>query len=357
MAPPIHPQPTGTTVRDHPLAQTIRSEARALGFSQVRFCDAAPPAGLEAYDTMLAEGRHGELAWMERGRAARAEPARLLPGVRSVVVLGVAHAWPRPVDPGGLTGKVASYAWGRDYHNLVGKRLRKLAARLRQLVPGLGLYGGVDSRPLHERAWAERAGLAYIGRNCCAIVPGQGSYRFLAVMLVNQELPPDPPLATAVQHCGSCHRCLEACPTDAFVGPHRLDARRCLSYLSIELKGPIPVPLRLGMGRWVFGCDLCQEVCPHNHAPPTSLERDLAPIPGRAWLNLPWVLSTPDADLEAALWGSPLRRPGARGLKRNAAVVLGNLGDRAALPVLEQARKAGNPLVAEHAAWALERLG
>jgi len=338
------------------LAEIIRSEARTLGFSQVRLCDAAPAPGIEAYDAMLAEGRHGAMDWMQRGRLARAEPQRLLPGVRSAVVLGVDHAWPRPPDPGGLTGKVASYAWGRDYHNLVGKRLRRLVKRLLERVPGLGLYGGVDSRPLHERAWAERAGLGFIGRNCCVIVPGLGSYRFLAVLLVDRPLPPDPALPPAARHCGSCRRCLDLCPTHAFVGPHQLDARRCISYLSIELRQAIPEALRPGMGRWVFGCDLCQEVCPHNHAPPTSLEQDLAPLPGRAWLDLPWVLGTPDAVLESALQGSPLRRPGARGLKRNAAVVLGNLGDPAARPALEAAWRQGDPLVAEHAAWALDRL-
>ncbi|MCK6502605.1 tRNA epoxyqueuosine(34) reductase QueG [Myxococcota bacterium] len=316
----------------------------------------ADAPGIDRYDAFLAQGRHGTMGWMVRGRGPRANPTALLPSARSAVVLGVDHAWPRPPDPGGLTGMVARYAWGRDYHNLVGKRLRRLAARLRQELPDLGLYWGVDSRPLIERAWAERAGLGFVGRNCCLIVPGEGSFLFLAVVLVDVALPPDLPRAGAERHCGSCRRCLDACPTDAFLGPHQLDARRCISYLTIEHQGPIPLPLRPGLGRWVFGCDLCQEVCPHNHAPPPSPEVDLAPRPGMAWLDLAWVLGTPDAALEQALEGSPLRRPGAVGLKRNAAIVLGNLGDRAALPVLEQARRHADPVVAEAATWALDRL-
>lgn len=320
-------------------------------------CCAAPDApGIERYDHFLAQGHHGSMGWMVRSRPPRAEPDQLLGGVRSAVVLGVDHAWPRPADPGGLTGKVASYAWGRDYHNLIGKRLRRLARQLREALPTLGLYWGVDSRPLIERAWAERAGLGFIGKNCCVIVPGRGSYFFVAVILVDVDLPHDPPFGTSDRHCGSCRRCLDRCPTDAFIGAHQLDARRCISYLTIEHRGPIPPDLRSGMGRWVFGCDLCQEVCPHNHAHPTSPHADLAPRPGHAWLDLPWVLKTPDDVLQEHFLGSPLRRPGAVGLKRNAAIVLGNIGDPAARPSLEQAARHGDPTVQEAAAWALERI-
>ncbi len=340
---------------DGPLA-IIRQRASALGFSRLRVAATSPAPGVPAYDAFLASGHHGQMQWMQRGRDARAEPERLLPGVRSAVVLGVDHAWPRPPDPGGLTGKVASYAWGRDYHNLVGKRLRKLTRHLREALPGVGIYWGVDSRPLIERAWAERAGLGYLGRNCCLIVPGQGSFLFLAVLLLDIELPADPPLPGADRHCGGCRRCLDVCPTDAFVDSHQLDARRCISYLTIEHRGAIPEALRPGLGRWVFGCDLCQEVCPHNHHPPTSSHADLAPRPGHAWLDLAWVLRTDDGELDRALSGSPLRRPGPAGLKRNAAIVLGNLGDPAAEPALLHARAHANPVVVDAATWALDRL-
>ncbi|RME21948.1 MAG: tRNA epoxyqueuosine(34) reductase QueG [Deltaproteobacteria bacterium] len=347
--------PRRPPVRQEP-ADIIRRRASALGFPRVRIAAASPPPGVARYDAFLAAGRHGQMQWMERGRDARADPRRLLPGVRSAVVLGIDHAWPRPPDPGGLTGRVAAYAWGRDYHNLVAKRLRKLVRQLRDDLPGVGFYWAVDSRPVIERAWAERAGLGFIGRNCCLILPGTGSFLFLAVLLVDIELPPDPPLPGADRHCGACRRCLDACPTDAFVGSHQLDARRCISYLTIEHRGPIPEPLRPGIGRWVFGCDLCQEVCPHNHHPPRSPHPDFAPRPGRAWLDLDAVLRTDDADLERALVGSPLRRPGAVGLKRNAAIVLGNLGDPAAEPALLHARSHPDPVVVDAASWALDRL-
>ncbi len=341
-------------------ASIIRARARDLGFTQVRFAPAGPDAGsapgIQHYDAFLEAGRHGDMAWMQKSRPPRAEPEQMLAGLRTVVVLGVDHAWPRPPDPGGLTGLVASYAWGRDYHNLVGKRLRKLCRQLRDDLPGIGLQWGVDSRPFIERAWAERAGLGFIGKNCCIIVPGQGSWLFLAVLLVDRDLPPDAPIGTAARHCGSCRRCLDICPTDAFLGPHQIDARRCISYLTIEHRGPIPEALRPGMGRWVFGCDLCQEVCPHNHDPPPSPHRDLAPRPDHAWLDLAWVLRSPDDALETALTGSPLRRPGAVGLKRNAAIVMGNLGDPAARPHLEHARGHADPTVVDAATWALERL-
>lgn len=342
--------------RDHNIAAQIGHRCRELGFSRVRFCSVSEGLGIARYDHFLEQGRHAGMAWMVRGRDARRDPTLLLPKARSAVVLGVDYAWPRPADPGGLTGMVASYAWGRDYHNLVGKRLRRLARMLREDHPALGLYWGVDSRPILERAWAEASGLGYIGKNCCLIVPGQGSYLFLAVVFVDVELPADPPIGDASRHCGACRRCLDICPTDAFVDAHQLDAGRCISYLTIEHEGPIPDALRPGMGRWVFGCDLCQEVCPHNHHPPRSPEVDLAPRPDLAWLDLPSLLDEPDEALEHRLLGSPLRRPGAVGLKRNAAIVLGNLGDPAAEACLLRARRHQDPVVAEAASWALARL-
>ncbi len=331
----------------------IRECASELGFGHVRFASAEGAPGIEAYDRFLAEGRHGSMAWMVRSRPPRADPRLLLPEARSAVVLGVDYRWPRPPDPGGLTGRVASYAWGRDYHNLLGKRLRRLSARLGERIPGFLAYAGVDSRPLVERAWAERAGLGYLGKNACVIVPSHGSYFFLAVMLTNQELISDAPLG---DFCGRCRRCLDACPTAAFTAPGQLDARRCVSYLTIEHDGEIPEDLRPGLGRWVFGCDDCQEVCPHNHAPPTSPEAELAPRPRHAWLDLPELLLSADEALLERFVGTPIRRACPARLKRNAAVVLGNLGDPAARPALEHARQHPDPAVRSHAAWALDRL-
>ncbi len=333
--------------------ELIRAAAARYGFHRVRFADATPAAGIDDFDQFLKEGRHGEMDYLVRGRDARACPGQLLAGAQSVVVLGTDYAHPRPPDPGGLTGKVASYAWGRDYHNLIGKRLRKLVRDLRREIPGFDGYWSVDARPLIERAWAARAGLGFAAKNCMVIVPGETSYLFLAAILVNTPLPPDPAMG---DHCGTCRRCLDACPTGAFTAPGQLDARRCISYLTIEHRGAIPESMRPMMGRWVFGCEDCQEVCPHNPAEPGSLEADLAPRPGHAWLDLPWVLRTPDDELDAHFEGSPLRRPGPAGLKRNAAVVLGNLGDRTARPALEHALGHPSASVVDHARWALDRL-
>ena len=228
-APP--PPPLDAAADPDDAGSVIRRAAAARGFNRVAFTAAGSAPGIEDYDQFLADGRHAEMTWMERGRAPRADPRLLLAGARSAVVLGVDYAWPRPPDPGGLTGKVASYAWGRDYHNLIGKRLRHLGQDLRALLPGLQTYGGVDSRPLIERAWARQSGIGYLGKNCLLIVPGQTSYLFLAVMLVDIDLPSDVPRG---DHCGRCRRCLDACPTDAFTGVGQLDARRCVSYLTIE---------------------------------------------------------------------------------------------------------------------------
>ncbi|MFT5682409.1 MAG: epoxyqueuosine reductase [Myxococcota bacterium] len=338
------------------LAQRIRAEAAELGFSRVRFASADGAPGIDRYDDFLAAGRHGEMTWMVNGRPARAAPLTLLPSAKTAVVLGVDYAWPRPPDPGGLTGMVSSYAWGRDYHNLMSKRLRRMARGLRE--DGIGVYWGVDSRPLIERAWAEKSGMGFVGKNCMLIIPGTSSFLFLAVLLLSEEIPPDPPIVK--DHCGTCRRCLDVCPTDAFAGPMQLDARKCIAYLTIEHREAIPLPLRPLLGRWVFGCDLCQTVCPHNHRLYSDAHggshEDFQPRTGHAWLDLEWLLTTSDEAINDALIGSPLRRPKPAGLKRNAAVVAGNLKDPAARPALLKALTHSNEHVVSHARWALDRL-
>ncbi len=334
------------------LAARIRAEAAALGFSRVRFAAVDGAPGIGHYDDFLAAGRQGEMTWMVGGRPARAAPLSLLPSARAAVVLGVDYAWPRPPDPGGLTGMVSCYAWGRDYHNLMSKRLRRLASGLR--ADGIGVYWGVDSRPLIERAWAERSGMGFVGKSCMLIIPGTSSYLFLAVLLLSEPLPPDPPLLR--DHCGRCRRCLDVCPTDAFVADRQLDARRCIAYLTIEHRGAIPLPLRPLLGRWVFGCDLCQSVCPHNHRLHDGAHDDFRPRDDHAWLDLEWLLTAADDTIDTALTGTPLRRPKPAGLKRNAAVVAGNLGDPAARPALLVALEHPDEQVRLHARWALDRL-
>ena len=350
---PGHPRDKRLLNDPRDFAESLRALCHAQGFEHVRFCAADGAPGIAAYDQFLAAGHHADMAWMVDSRDARAEPRRLLREAESAIVLGMEHRHLRPPDPGGLTGKVAAYAWGRDYHNLIGKRIKKIERWLRE--QGRPCFGGVDSRPFIERAWAERAGLGYAAKNCFTIRPGQGSGFFLAVILVGGPLPPDAPLRHGLERfCGSCARCHLACPTAAFVGDGQLDARRCISTLTIESDGPIPEALRPKLGRWVFGCDDCQDVCPHNHRAPGPAEDDFAPV--NAWLDLRWLLFADDDVVEAHFEGSPLRRPGAVGLKRNAAVVLGNLGDPTARPCLEAGLSHPSALVVEHCDWALRAL-
>ena len=340
-------------MRTDPRAQ-IEGLTRDVGFSRLKVARVRqPPPGLEDFDRYLQEGRWADMEWLRRGRAPRADPTSLLPGARSAVVLGIDYAWTRPPDPGGLTGKVACYAWGRDYHAAIGKRLRRLCRALEHALPGERFYAGVDSRPILERAWAREAGLGFLGKNGCILIPAETSYLFLAVVLTTAEIAADE--SASGDHCGRCRRCLVACPTGAFTAEREIDARRCISYHTIENRGVIPTDLRGSFGRWVFGCDDCQEVCPHNGAP-SEQDADFAPRPGHAWLDLAWALTTGDDALAKHFEGSPIRRAHPVGLKRNACVALGNIGDPAARKPLLHAHEHASAVVREHAEWALDRL-
>jgi epoxyqueuosine reductase len=324
--------------------------ARQHGFAHVRFAEVGPTPRAEVYQRWVEAGHHGEMRYLADQIEVRADPRARMPSARTALVLAVEHHHQRPPDPGGRTGLVARYAWGRDYHNLVGKRLDKLKRTLRGL--GLTCWGGVDTAPILERSWASAAGLGFSGKNTLQILPARTSWMFLAVLFLDVALAPDVPLR---DHCGRCQRCLDACPTGAFLGPRALDATRCVAYWTIEARGLAPEPLRAGFGRWVFGCDVCQEVCPHNVAAPDPEEDDL--LPRHAWLDLDELLATPDEALMERFLGTPLRRPGAAGLKRNALIVLGNLQDPGGVPAIEQGLAHPSPVVQEAARWALGRLG
>jgi len=245
---------------------------------------------------------------------------------------------------------VARYAWGRDYHNLIGKRLKRLRRDLR--AEGVESWGGVDTAPIMERVWAQAAGIGFTGKNSVQFIPGRTSWMFLAVLFVDVPVEPDPPLFK--DHCGTCSRCLVGCPTDAFAGPRQLDSRLCISYWTIEASALPPEPLRTRFGDWVFGCDVCQEVCPHNTDPPPADEDDFGPR--HAWLDLDELLQTPDEALMERFIGTPLRRPKAHGLKRNALIVLANLGDPGGAESAELALQHSHPMVREAAEWCLRRL-
>ncbi len=330
--------------------ETIERLARQRGFHAIRFAAIGPTPHYDAFQQWLLSGAHADMSWLEQSSPERADPRSRLPTARSAIALSIEHHHHRPPDPGGRTGIVARYAWGRDYHNLIGKRLKKLREDLR--VIGIQSWGGVDTAPILERPWAAAAGLGFTGKNTLQIWPARTSWMFLAILFVDAPTEPDPPLK---DHCGRCTRCLTGCPTQAFVGPRHLDARRCISYWTIEARGLAPRELRSKFGRWILGCDVCQEVCPHNTTPPDPEEDDL--LPRHAWLDLDEILATADDALEQRFIGTPLRRPGAIGLKRNCLVALGNLKDPGGEKSIETGLIHPSPVVRSAAVWAAQQIG
>ncbi len=341
-------------------AASVRMQAHALGFDLVGFGDATPFAReQELILGSLAQGRLADMAWItpERVRLS-CDPEALLPGARSIVALGTAYAQSEPesIDGGGPRGRVARYAWGRDYHEVIPPRLRALAKAIVELAgPETRCRSFVDTGPLIDRAAAERSGVGFVGKNSCVLTGRHGSYVFLSAILTTASLPPDP---LVTRDCGSCRACIDACPTDALLAPGALDARRCISYLTIEHRGAIPQALRPTMGSWVFGCDICQEICPWNRARPVSKHAEFAPSEGAGpALDLIELLGLDDAAYRARFRHTALTRPKRRGLLRNAAVALGNARDPRAIPALVRALRDPEPLVRGHAAWALGQLG
>jgi epoxyqueuosine reductase len=375
------PDPTPGATRE-----TIRAEALRLGFASCGFAPAEAPVHADAYLEWLRRGRHGEMAWMAREDAVRRrlDPGEALPGCRTLIVVTWSYApapsparigdaaeratgaaarsfYVRPDGPPAMDAGeavIARYALGRDYHDLFEERLGLLADQVRELAPDAACRLYVDYGPVLERDHAQRAGLGWIGKNTLLIDPVRGSYLLLGELLTDLALEPDSPFEA--DRCGTCARCLEACPTGAIVAPREVDARLCISYLTIELRGPIPVELRPLVGNRVFGCDICQEVCPWNRDPapgaPGGLElgRPVAPETMRAWAEE--LLSLDDEEFRGRYGDTALARPGREGLLRNLCVGLGNAGDPESLPFLRCAAAVGAPLVREHAEWAIARV-
>jgi len=331
----------------------IRSAAQDLGFDRVGFARAGVCRDTGCLHAWLEKGRQGDMEWMARAPERRSDPRRLLPGARTVISLLTFYA-PVAGDGSEPPRGVSRYARGRDYHNVLGRRLRKLIRWMNEATPGSRTLAAVDHRPVLEKEWAERAGLGWIGKHSNLITTDRGSWFFLAELVTDLDLAED--AGPHPERCGRCTDCITACPTGAIVAPWEVDARRCISYLTIELAGPIPEELRPLVGEWIFGCDVCQEVCPWNRFAVPVEEPAFRTDEGR-WTGDPAeLLSLDEEGFRRRFEGSAVRRAGRDGLLRNVCVALGNRGDRAALPLLERAREDPSPLVREHAAWAIERI-
>jgi epoxyqueuosine reductase len=333
----------------------IQQRARELGFDDCRCTTAHPPTHAAQFQRWLAAGCHGQMGYLQRNAHKRIDPDQVLAAAKSIITLAASYAPPSAAAPAqaGATGEIARYARFADYHDVLGPRLKDLAGFLNSLAPGARSLWYVDTGPLLERDLAERAGLGFIGKHTNLISRKLGNWIFLCEIITTLELDPDPP---EKNHCGSCHRCIDACPTAAITAPFQLDARRCISYLTIELKGAIPEELRPAIGQRIYGCDDCLAACPWNRfARESSLMRPHY-RPGLAAPELIPLLALDDAAFQKRFAGTPMLRAKRRGLLRNVCVALGNSRDARALPALERAALDPEPLVAEHARWAIHRI-
>jgi epoxyqueuosine reductase len=353
------------------LAARITAQAHQLGFDLVGIAPVSPSQTASHYQAWLEEGYHAGMAYLGRTDAVakRSDLERVLPGVRSVVTVGINHhtvSLPLELAENPARGIIASYAWGDDYHEILAPRLRQLAAFVEaQVGQPVARRVYVDTGPLLERELAARAGLGFVGKNTNLIHPRLGSWLLLGELLLSVDCSPDgetmssvrPGIPTFVGSCGRCTRCLEACPTGALVAPYVLDARRCISYLTIELKGAIPRDLRPSLGNRIFGCDICQEVCPWNRRfARLTAEPAFQPRPDGIAPHLLHLMRLDEEGFRQRFRDSPIKRAKRRGLLRNVAVALGNWGNPAAVPALGRALGDSESLIRGHAAWALGRV-
>lgn len=332
-----------------PMRAELIQLAKSLGFDLCRVAPASPSANAENFRKWLAEGRHGDMAWLARDPDRRTDPNLVLPGVRSIVMLSTSYF--QGDTPRKGSGRFARYAWGDDYHDLI-------LTRLKQLDAFLVSHGGiqrvyVDTGPILEREYAAQAGIGWQGKSTMLIHEKLGPWTFLSEILTTLELTPDSP---AKNRCGSCTRCMTACPTGAITAPNQLDARRCISYLTIENKGAIPEELRPLVGDRVYGCDDCLDACPWNRFAQASREHAFAMRPILAETPLREFLGWSEEEFRQAFKGSPIKRIKLPRFLRNVCVVLGNVGTAEDLPALHRAATHSDPLVAEHAVWAVARI-
>lgn len=339
--------------------QAIREEAHRLGFAMMGVTTPEPPPHYAAFEAWLRAGRHAEMAYLaeEQSLRKRADPRQILPECKTILVLAASYFPPTQMETIPGEGRVAAYAWGDDYHEVLPARLKALVDFIeKQEGRAVSNRWYTDTGPVLERDLAQRAGLGWIGKNTCLINPHLGSYFFLAEILLGIELEPDPPFMA--DRCGACRRCIEACPTQCILPDRTLEAGCCISYLTIELKGDIPADLRANMGTWIFGCDICQQVCPWNRFAPSEGDIAFAPRCETHASELSPELSLRAEDFNLKFRHSPVKRAKRRGYLRNVAVALGNAGKPAAVKALRESLESDpEPLVRRHAAWALGKIG
>lgn len=334
------------------VSRWLKDEAMRAGFDLSGVAAAQPGLGYERLTEWLSAGKHGEMNYMASRAEARRDPNHVLEGVRSLLVVACGYRTREPAPPRDGQGRVARYAWGRDYHDVVFDRLKEVGRRLEQKVEGVRFRPAVDSAPVMERDYARLAGLGWFGKNTLLINPKIGSWFFLGALLTDLDLEPDAPFES--DHCGTCVRCLEACPTQAFDGPRQLDPRRCISYLTIEHRGVIDDTLKAKMADWVFGCDVCQEVCPWNHEAKDGWP-EFAPRTEEAMIPLETLLDTDESRQREPLRGTPLVRARGGRLRRNALIAAGNQGGGVPLELAKNLSNDTDPAVADAAAWAISR--
>ena len=340
------------------MAATARLKARAreLGFEAVGVATVGPLEAQEHYEAWLAAGRHGDMHWLasDTHRARRREPERLVAGIRSVVCVAMCHPPERDTERDARVGRIARYAAGEDYHRIMKDRLLELERWIQhELFPGSGSLWYADTGAILERGWAERAGLGWVGKHSGVLSESLGSWFLLGEVLVDRELVPDVPVR---ERCGTCTRCIDVCPTRAIVAPYQVDARLCISYLTIETRGAIPRELRPAIGDWIFGCDLCQEACPWNRFAPAAREARLHAHTLEGW-SLERFLTLDEPTFRELFATSPIRRADRGGFLRNVCVAMGNRGAaRYAAPLTATLERDPEAIVRAHAAWALGRV-
>ena len=344
----------------------VKRAAEDAGFDLSGIAPAVDSRELQHFPEWISAGRAGEMKYMEarddEGELKRGSLSRVAPWARSVVVCAINYNTDHPYSTqvsDASCGWISRYAWSReDYHEAVLRRLKQVEAELRQAVAvdlqaSLTTRSYVDTGPIVERVFAKYAGVGWIAKNTCIINQKKGSWLFLGVILTSLELEPDLP---APDRCGTCTRCIEACPTDAILAPYQLDSNKCISYLTIEKRGSIAEELREGMGRHIFGCDICQDVCPWNRKAPASAAPEFEARPGLVNPALAWLAEMTTEEFRQAFRGSPIRRTKRSGIRRNAAIAMGNSGNREFLPLLDQLAADEEESVAESARWAKQRL-